>query len=74
VTNILNETREDYAIATREGVIVKITGVPTRTRTGFDGEPLKTHSMGVALRLEQLVRAVVAQDPTPGREVELEFA
>jgi hypothetical protein len=52
---------------------VKITGVPTRTRTGFDGEPLKTHSMGVALRLEQLTRRAVELNPTPGTTVELEF-
>jgi hypothetical protein len=73
MTNILNETKEDYAINTREGVTVKITGVPTRTRTGFDGEPLKTHSMGVALRLEQLTRRAVELNPTPGTTVELEF-
>jgi hypothetical protein len=74
VSVILNETRKDYAITTREGVLVKITGVPTRTRPGFDGEPLDSYSMGVALRIEELTRRAVQLNPTPGATVELEFA
>ena len=73
MSQILNETKMAYTITTREGVIVTITGVPTRLHQ-YEGETIKSHSFGVALRLEQLVKAVVAQDPTPGREVELEFA
>jgi hypothetical protein len=73
VTNILNETKMNHTMKTREGVIVTITGVPTRLHE-YEGETIKSYSFGVAFRLEQLVRAVVAQDPTPGREVELEFA
>jgi hypothetical protein len=73
VSNILNETKMNHTMKTREGVIVTITGVPTRLHE-YEGEPIKSYSFGVAFRLEQLVRAVVAQDPTPGREVELEFA
>jgi hypothetical protein len=73
VTNILNETKMNHTMKTREGVTVTITGVPTRLHE-YEGETIKAHSFGVALRLEQLINAVVAQDPTPGREVELEFA
>ena len=73
MTNILNETKMNHCIKTREGVIVTITGVPTRLHE-YEGETIKAHSLGVALKLEQLINAVVAQDPTPGREVELEFA
>jgi hypothetical protein len=73
VSNILNETKMDHTMKTREGVIVTITGVPTRLHE-YEGETIKSYSFGVACRLEQLVRAVVAQDPTPGREVELDFA
>jgi hypothetical protein len=73
MSQILNETKMAYTITTREGVTVTITGVPTRLHQ-YEGETIKSHSFGVALRLEQLVKAVVAQDPTQGREVELEFA
>jgi hypothetical protein len=73
MSQILNEIKLNYEITTREGVHVTITGVPTRLRS-YEGQEIQTHSMAVALRLEQLVKAVVAQDPTPGREVELEFA
>jgi hypothetical protein len=72
MSQILNETKMAYTITTREGVVVTITGVPTRLHQ-YEGETIKSHSFGVALRLEQLVKAVVVQDPTPGREVELEF-
>ena len=73
MSQILNETKMAYTITTREGVMVTITGVPTRVHQ-YEGETIKSHSFGVALRLEQLVNAIVAQDPTPGRAVELEFA
>jgi hypothetical protein len=73
MSQILNEVKLNYEIITREGVHVTITGVPTRLRS-YEGEEIQTHSIAVALRLEQLVNAVVAQDPTPGRTVELEFA
>ena len=73
MSQVLNETKTDYRITTREGVHVTITGVPTRLRF-HDGQPLETHSMAVAMRLETLVRAVVAQDSTSGRTVQLEFA
>ena len=70
---LLNETKQNYTITTREGVLVTITGVPTCLHQ-YEGETIKSHSFGVAFRLEQLVKAIVAQDPTPGRTVELEFA
>ena len=73
MSQILNETKMAYTITTREGVTVTITGVPTSLHE-YEGEVIKSHSFGVALRLEQLVKAVVAQDPTPGRSVEIEFA
>jgi hypothetical protein len=66
MSQVLNEVKMDYRITTREGVHVTITGVPTRVRY-FEGEEMQTHSIAVALRLEQLVRAVVAQDPSAGR-------
>ena len=73
MSQVLNEMKMNYEITTREGVHVTITGVPTKIRM-YEGEEIQTHSIGVALRLEQLVKAAVAQDPTPGRVVELEFA
>jgi hypothetical protein len=73
MSQVLNEVKMDYRITTREGVHVTITGVPTRVRY-FEGEEMQTHSIAVALRLEQLVRAVVAQDPSAGRVAKLEFA
>jgi hypothetical protein len=73
MSQVLNEIKLNYEITTREGVHVTITGVPTRVRT-YEGQELQTHSMAVAMRLEALVRAVVAQDQTPGRSVQLEFA
>ncbi len=72
MSQVLNEVKMNYQITTREGVRVTITGVPTRVRY-FEGQEMQTHSIAVALRLEQLVRAVVAQDPNAGRLVELEF-
>ena len=73
MSQVLNETKTEYQITTREGVHVTITGVPTRLRFHV-GQPLDPYSMAVAMRLETLVRAVVAQDPTAGRTVQLEFA
>jgi hypothetical protein len=48
--------------------------VPTRLRHFENGEEFQTHSFAVALRLEALVKAIVEQDPTPGRTAEHEFA
>ncbi len=73
MSQILNETKMAYTITTREGVTVTITGVPTRIHH-YEGEVIKSHSFGVALRLEELTRRAVELDPTPGRVVELEFA
>ena len=73
MSQILNETKMDYTITTREGVTVTITGVPTELHE-LEGQTIKAHGMGVALRLEALVNAAVEQDSTPGRTVELEFA
>ena len=73
MSQVLNETKTEYQITTKGGVYVTITGVPTRLRF-YDGQLLETHSMTVAMRLETLVRAVVAQDPTAGRTMQLEFA
>jgi hypothetical protein len=74
MSQILNEIKMDYDITTPEGVYVKITGVPTRLRHFENGEEFQTHSFAVALRLEALVKAIVEQDPTPGRTAEHEFA
>ncbi len=74
MSQILNEVKMDYQITTREGVHVTIKGVPTHIHHLPDGEELRAHSMGVALRLETLVRALVEQDPSAGRKAELEFA
>jgi hypothetical protein len=73
MSQILNEVRTTYTITSREGVHVTITRVPTRFHQLENGVELKSYSMAVALRLETLVRAAVAQDPTPGATVELEF-
>ena len=72
MSQILNETKLDYIITTREVVTVTITGVPTHLHE-YEGETIRSHSFGVALRLEQLVKAVVAQDGTPGRAIVVEF-
>ena len=73
MSQVLNEVKLNYEITTREGVHVTVTGVPTRIRL-FEGQEMQTHSIAVALRLESLVKAIVAQNETPGRTVELEFA
>jgi hypothetical protein len=72
--NILGEIKTNFEIDTREGVRVTITGVPTHIHHLPDGEEFQAHSFAVALRLEALVKAIVAQDPTPGRTAEHEFA
>ncbi len=72
--NILGEIKTNFEIDSREGVHVTITGVPTHIHHLPDGEEMRAHSIAVALRLESLVRALVAQDPTPGRTTEHEFA
>ena len=74
MSQVLNEIKMEYDVTTPEGVYVKITGVPTRLRHDENGEEFQTHSFAVALRLEALVKAVVAQNPSAGRAVELEFA
>ncbi len=74
MSQVLGEIKMEYDVTTPEGVYVKITGVPTRLRHYENGEELQTHSFAVALRLEALVKAVVAQDPSAGRLVQLEFA
>lgn len=73
MSKILNEVKLDYKLTTREGVHVTITGVPTRVRH-YEGQEMQTHSIAVALRFEQLVRALVAQDPTAGKQTQTEFA
>jgi hypothetical protein len=66
MNQVLGEIKMDYQITTKEEVHVTIKGVPTHIHHLPDGEELKAHSMGVALRLETLVRALVAQDPSAG--------
>ena len=74
MSQILNEVKLDYKFTTREGVHVTITGVPTRLRHAENGEEIQIHGFAVALRLEQLVRALVTQDPTTGKQAQTEFA
>jgi hypothetical protein len=74
MSQVLNEVKMDYTITTRDGVHVTITGVPTRLHHLPDGEVMEGHSIAVALRLESLVKALVAQDPTAGRHAQTEFA
>jgi hypothetical protein len=52
-------------------VTVIVTNVPTRLTTGPDGEEIRGHSMGVALRLEELVK--YALEGNPVGTVTLEF-
>jgi hypothetical protein len=70
---IKDEILLDHTITTREGVTITFSGVPTRIRRGPNDEEILTHAFSVALRLEQLTRAVASEDPTPGRTVMLEF-
>jgi hypothetical protein len=74
MSQILNEVKTNFEVTTPEGVHVVVTGVPTRFRVDEKGEEFQTHSFAVALRLESLVKAIVAQDPTAGRQAQIEFA
>ena len=53
---IANEVKLEFHQITKTGQTVIVTNVPTRLTTGPDGEQVKGYSIGVALRLEELVK------------------
>jgi hypothetical protein len=70
---IASEVKLEYRRTTKAGVTVIVTNVPTRLTTGPDGEEIKGYSVGVALRLEELVKYALEGHQTSGGVVTLEF-
>jgi hypothetical protein len=70
---IASEVKLEYRRTTKTGVTVIVTNVPTRLTTGPDGEEIKGYSVGVALRLEELVKYALEGHPAPGSVTTLEF-
>jgi hypothetical protein len=72
MTLIANETSQDYTF-TRNGISLLVRNVPTRVRRDLDGDEVRTFSMGVTMRLEELIADALGK-LEPGRvSVELEF-
>jgi hypothetical protein len=68
---IASEVKLEFHRHLKSGVTVIVTNVPTRLTTGPDGEEIRGYSMGVALRLEELVK--YALEGNPVGTVTLEF-
>ena len=73
MTAITHETRKDSVEVTPEGVTVIIHNVPTRILKDEQGREYEGHSIGVAMRLEELTNRALEMDSTPGVVHELEF-
>jgi hypothetical protein len=68
---VIPEVKLKFHRHLKSGVTVIVTNVPTRLTTGPDGEEIRGYSMGVALRLEELVK--YALEGNPLGTVTLEF-
>jgi hypothetical protein len=68
---VIPEVKLEFHRHLKSGVTVIVTNVPTRLTTGPDGEEIRGHSIGVALRLEELVK--YALEGNPVGTVTLEF-
>ena len=68
---MIPEVKLEFHRHLKSGVTVIVANVPTRLTTGPDGEEIRGYSMGVALRLEELVK--YALEGNPVGTVTLEF-
>jgi hypothetical protein len=72
MTLIANETSQDYTF-THNGIGLLVRNVPTRVRRGLDGDEVRTFSMGVTMRLEELIADALGKLEAGQVSVELEF-
>jgi hypothetical protein len=72
MTLIANETSQDYTF-TRNGISLLVRNVPTRVRRDLDGDEVRMFSMGVTMRLEELIADALGKLETGQATVELEF-
>jgi hypothetical protein len=72
MTLIANETSQDYTF-THNGIVLLVRNVPTRVRRGLDGDEVRTFSMGVTMRLEELIADALGKLEAGQVSVELEF-
>jgi hypothetical protein len=72
MTLIANETSQDYTF-TRNGISLLVHHVPTRVRRDLDGDEVRTFSMGVTMRLEELIADALGKLEAGQVSVELEF-
>jgi hypothetical protein len=68
---VIPEVKLEFHRHLKSGITVIVTNVPTRLTTGPDGEEIRGYSIGVALRLEELVK--YALEGNPVGTVTLEF-
>jgi hypothetical protein len=72
MTLIANETSQDYTF-TRNGISLLVRHVPTQVRRDLDGDEIRTFSMGVTMRLEELIADALGKLEPGQVSVELEF-
>ena len=60
---MIPEVKLEFHRHLKSGVTVIVTNVPTRLTTGPDGEEIRGYSIGVALRLEELVKYALEESP-----------
>ena len=53
---MIPEVKLEFHRHLKSGMTVIVTNVPTRLTTGPDGQEIRGYSMGVALRLAELVK------------------
>ena len=73
MTVIANETRTSNEYTNPEGVKIIIHNVPTKFVRDEYGTEYETHSIAVAMRLEELANKALQLNATPGTVHELEF-
>ena len=67
------ETRIEYQYTTPKGVTVIVSGVPVTVATENSGEQHQVFSMGVSMRLEELIKRVKQSDAKASSVHKLEF-
>ncbi len=72
MTAISTEVRTEHEY-TRNGVTVIVSDVPTEIVQDDAGVEHRLYTMGVAMRLEQLIEAAFKADATPGTVHRLRF-
>jgi hypothetical protein len=60
---VIPEVKLEFHRYLKSGVTVIVTNVPTRLTTGPDGQEIRGYSIGVALRLEELVKCALEGNP-----------